>query len=174
MVSCTRALMSVARCIYVNCFVGKYFVVYFSTTKTTKILTPEKYPLYGTRSVYLIYTVYTRSVYLIYTVYTRSVYLIYTVYTRSVYLIYTVYTRSVYLIYTVYTRSVYLIYTVYTRSVYLIYTVYTRSVVLIYTVYTRSGYLHQASLKALQRPSPPPWLKAPCGIRSRLHPPSAQ
>ena len=51
-VSCTRALMidmSVARCIYNygNCFVGKYFVVYFSTTKTTKILTPEKYPLYG-------------------------------------------------------------------------------------------------------------------------------
>ena len=47
-VSCTHALMSVARCIYYgNCFVGKYFVVYFSTTKTTKILTPEKYPLYG-------------------------------------------------------------------------------------------------------------------------------
>ena len=47
-VSCTRALMSVARCIYIygNCFVGKYFVVYFSTTKNTKILTPEKYPLY--------------------------------------------------------------------------------------------------------------------------------
>ena len=47
-VSCTRALISVARCIYMvyNCFVGKYFVVYFSTTKTTKILTPEKYPLY--------------------------------------------------------------------------------------------------------------------------------
>ena len=33
--------------LYGNCFVGKYFVVYFSTTKTTKILTPEKYPLYG-------------------------------------------------------------------------------------------------------------------------------
>ena len=52
-VSCTRALMSLAHCIYNygNCFVGKYFVVYFSTTKTTKILTPppppEKYPLYG-------------------------------------------------------------------------------------------------------------------------------
>ena len=48
-ISCTHALMSVARCIcnYGNCFVGKYFVVYFSTTKTTKILTPEKYPLYG-------------------------------------------------------------------------------------------------------------------------------
>ena len=45
-VSCTRALMSVAR-LYGNCFVGKYFVVYFSTTKTTKILTPEKYPLCG-------------------------------------------------------------------------------------------------------------------------------
>ena len=28
-----RALMSVARCIYGNCFVGKYFVVCFSTTK---------------------------------------------------------------------------------------------------------------------------------------------
>ena len=36
-VTCTRALMSVARCIYGNCFVGKYFVVCFSTTKTTKI-----------------------------------------------------------------------------------------------------------------------------------------
>ena len=49
MVSCTRALMSVARYIYNygNCFMGKYFLVYFSTTKTTKILTPEKYPLYG-------------------------------------------------------------------------------------------------------------------------------
>ena len=33
--------------LYGNCFVGKYFVVYFSTTKTTNILTPEKYPLYG-------------------------------------------------------------------------------------------------------------------------------
>ena len=30
--------------VYGNCFVSKYFVVYFSTTK---ILTPEKYPLYG-------------------------------------------------------------------------------------------------------------------------------
>ena len=47
-VTCTRALMSVARCIYGNCFVGKYFVGCFSTTKTTKIFPPEKYPLYGT------------------------------------------------------------------------------------------------------------------------------
>ena len=47
MVTCMRALMGVARCIYGNCFVGKYFVVCFSTTKTTKILPPEKYPLYG-------------------------------------------------------------------------------------------------------------------------------
>ena len=39
-VTCTRALMSVAHCIYGNCFVGKYFVVCFSTTKTTKILPP--------------------------------------------------------------------------------------------------------------------------------------
>ena len=29
-VTCTRALMGVARCIYGNCFVGKYFVVCFS------------------------------------------------------------------------------------------------------------------------------------------------
>ena len=29
------------------CFVGKNFVVRFSTTKTMKILPPEKYPLYG-------------------------------------------------------------------------------------------------------------------------------
>ena len=35
-VTCTRALMGVARCIYGNCFVGKYFVVCFSTMKTTK------------------------------------------------------------------------------------------------------------------------------------------
>ena len=28
-------------------FVGKYFVVRFSTTKTTKILPLENYPLYG-------------------------------------------------------------------------------------------------------------------------------
>ena len=28
-------------------FVGKYFVVRLSTTKTTKIVPPEKYPLYG-------------------------------------------------------------------------------------------------------------------------------
>ena len=28
-------------------FVGKYFMVRLSTTKTTKILPPEKYPLYG-------------------------------------------------------------------------------------------------------------------------------
>ena len=46
-VTCTRALMGVARCIYGNCFVGKYFVVCFSTTKTIKILPPEKYPLYA-------------------------------------------------------------------------------------------------------------------------------
>ena len=46
-VTCTRAIMGVARCIYGNCFVGKYFVVCFSTTKTTKLLSPEKYPLYG-------------------------------------------------------------------------------------------------------------------------------
>ena len=32
-VTCTRALMSVARCIYGNCLVGKYFVVCFLTTK---------------------------------------------------------------------------------------------------------------------------------------------
>ena len=49
-VTCTRALMGVDRCIYGNCFVGKYFVVCFSTTK---ILPPEKYPLY----VYVRYTV---------------------------------------------------------------------------------------------------------------------
>ena len=29
------------------CFVGKNFVVHLSTTKTTKIVPPEKYPLYG-------------------------------------------------------------------------------------------------------------------------------
>ena len=46
-VTCTCALMVVARCIYSNCFVGKYFVVCFSTAKTTKTLPPEKYPLYG-------------------------------------------------------------------------------------------------------------------------------
>ena len=28
--------------LYGNCFVGKYFVVYFSSTKTTKILTPPE------------------------------------------------------------------------------------------------------------------------------------
>ena len=32
-------------------FVGKYFVVHLSTTKTTKILPPEKYPLYGIHRV---------------------------------------------------------------------------------------------------------------------------
>ena len=37
-ISCMCALMGVARCIYGNCFVGKYFVVCFSTTKNTKIL----------------------------------------------------------------------------------------------------------------------------------------
>ena len=36
------------------CFVGKYFVVRFSTTKTTKILPPEKYPLYGIYALCLI------------------------------------------------------------------------------------------------------------------------
>ena len=51
MVTCMRALMGVARCIYGNCFVGKYFVVCFSTAKTTKILRPEKYPLYGTTEI---------------------------------------------------------------------------------------------------------------------------
>ena len=52
--------------LYGNCFMGKYFVVYFSTTKTTKILTPEKYPLYGTqRSIYNIYrTIYSHILYI--------------------------------------------------------------------------------------------------------------
>ena len=46
-VTCTRALMGVARCIYGNCFVCKYFVVCFSTTKTTKILpSPPKNTCY--------------------------------------------------------------------------------------------------------------------------------
>ena len=35
------------------CFVGKKFVFHFSTTKTTKILPPEKYPLYGITVQYL-------------------------------------------------------------------------------------------------------------------------
>ena len=35
------ALMGVARCIYGNCFLGKYFVVCFSTTKNTNILLPQ-------------------------------------------------------------------------------------------------------------------------------------
>ena len=48
LVTCTRAIMSVACCIYGDCFVGKYFVVCFSTTKNTNILPHEKYPLYGT------------------------------------------------------------------------------------------------------------------------------
>ena len=39
-VTCTHALMGVAHCIYGNCLVGKYCVVCFSTTKTTKILPP--------------------------------------------------------------------------------------------------------------------------------------
>ena len=39
--TCTCALMSVVRCIYGNCFVGKYFVVCFSTTK---LLPPRKIP----------------------------------------------------------------------------------------------------------------------------------
>ena len=42
MVTCTRALMGVAHCIYGNCFVGKYFVVCFSTTKIYPS-PPEKY-----------------------------------------------------------------------------------------------------------------------------------
>ena len=37
-------------------FVGKYFVVCLSTTKTTKILPPEKYPLYGIFYAILIYS----------------------------------------------------------------------------------------------------------------------
>ena len=44
MVTCTRALMGVARCIYGNCFVGKYFVVCFSTTKN---LPPELHAYYN-------------------------------------------------------------------------------------------------------------------------------
>ena len=44
-VTCTRVLMGVAHCIYGNCFVGKYFVVCFSTMKIPP--PPEKYPLYG-------------------------------------------------------------------------------------------------------------------------------
>ena len=51
MVACTRVLMGVARCIFGNCFVGKYFVVCFSTTKTMKFYPlPEKYLLYSTYS----------------------------------------------------------------------------------------------------------------------------
>ena len=42
--SCMCALMGVARCIYGYCFVGKYFVVCFSTTKTTNILPPPQIP----------------------------------------------------------------------------------------------------------------------------------
>ena len=45
--ACTNERGSLHLHVYGNCFVGKYFVVYFSTTKTTKILTPEKHPLYG-------------------------------------------------------------------------------------------------------------------------------
>ena len=48
-VTCTRALMGVARCIYGNCFMGKYFVVCFSTTKILPS-PPEKYPLYGRKT----------------------------------------------------------------------------------------------------------------------------
>ena len=44
------------------CFVGKNFVVRFSTTKTTKILPPEKYPLYS-RLYRLIMCLYSRSSY---------------------------------------------------------------------------------------------------------------
>ena len=35
-------------------FVGKYFVVRFSTTKTTKIFPLENYPLYGMLSTLLV------------------------------------------------------------------------------------------------------------------------
>ena len=34
--------------------VGKYFVARLSTTKTSKILPPEKYPLYGTQSEFTV------------------------------------------------------------------------------------------------------------------------
>ena len=37
-VTCNRTLMGVTCCIYGNCFVGKYFVICFSTTK---ILPPK-------------------------------------------------------------------------------------------------------------------------------------
>ena len=36
-------------------FVGKYFVVRLSTMKTTKILPPEKYPLYGITTILWVY-----------------------------------------------------------------------------------------------------------------------
>ena len=40
-------------CAHAVFFVGKYFVVHLSTTKTTKILPhPEKYPLYGRWYIY--------------------------------------------------------------------------------------------------------------------------
>ena len=41
-----------AHCNYERRFVGKYFVVRFSTTKTTKILPLENYPLYGICSLF--------------------------------------------------------------------------------------------------------------------------
>ena len=44
-VSCTRALMSVARCIYM--VTVSWVNISWFTSQPTKILTPEKYPLYG-------------------------------------------------------------------------------------------------------------------------------
>ena len=37
-------------------FVGKFFVVRFSTTKTTKILPLENYPLYGMSTLIIMFT----------------------------------------------------------------------------------------------------------------------
>ena len=45
-----RALMGVAGCIYGNCFVGKYFVVCFSTKKF--------YPLPPKNTRYMVYSMY--------------------------------------------------------------------------------------------------------------------
>ena len=55
--ACTNERGSLHPNVYGNCFVGKYFVIYFSTTKTTKMLTPEKYPLYGIY-IYIIIFIY--------------------------------------------------------------------------------------------------------------------
>ena len=59
-VTCTHALMGVARCIYGNCFVGKYFVVCFSTTKTKKILSPPpkntRYTVYSAKNIGNVFT----------------------------------------------------------------------------------------------------------------------